>query len=223
VSGLISPAARAACKVAAAALESKASAYGIADTIVFALDDAQLLQSPETAAELAQLRAELDGRDEAARERWIERQIAQIGIRSVDFRNGMDMDLEAARELLAYQVAAARAMLGDAENYSETKLSWDVKVAESPEMYTIVIQRHAPGALTPHEARQRAEARVAELEQQLATARVVELGNDERAMLSFALDLADDQMASRGDEFTDEDQAAVSALRCLAAEGGERP
>jgi hypothetical protein len=34
-------------------------------------------------------------------------------------------------------------------------------------MYTIVIQRHAPGALTPHEARQKAEARVAELEKEL--------------------------------------------------------
>jgi hypothetical protein len=109
-------------------------------------------------AERDELIAELDGRDEEARERWIQKQLDETRIRAVDFRNGMEMELEAARELLAHQVAAARAMLGDAPNYTETRVSWDVKVAESPEMYTIVIQRHAPGALTPHEARQKAEA-----------------------------------------------------------------
>ncbi|WP_031030075.1 MULTISPECIES: hypothetical protein [unclassified Streptomyces] len=89
----------------------------------------------------------------------------------MDFRNGMHMEMEPARELLASWVAAARTMLGDAPNYTETKVSMDVKVAESPEMYTLVVQRHAPGALTPHEARQKAEARVAELEAQLAELR----------------------------------------------------
>ncbi|MGV9278122.1 hypothetical protein [Streptomyces griseosporeus] len=98
---------------------------------------------------------------EAAAQQWIQKQLDETGIRAMDFRNGMHMELEPARELLAAQVAAARAMLGDAPNYSETKLEFDVKVAESPELYTIVIQRHAPGALTPHEARQRAEARLA--------------------------------------------------------------
>lgn len=107
---------------------------------------------------------------EAASQQWIENQLEQTGIRSMDFRNGTHMELEPARELLAHWVAAARTMLGDAPNYTETKLSMDVKVAESPEMYTLVIQRHAPGALTPHEARQKAEARVAELEQQLREA-----------------------------------------------------
>lgn len=101
--------------------------------------------------------------DEAAGQQWIQKQLEQTGIRAMDFRNGMHMELESARELLAHQVAAARAMLGDAPNYTETKLEWDVKVAESPEMYTIVIQRHAPGTLTPHEARQKAEAQHADL------------------------------------------------------------
>lgn len=100
---------------------------------------------------------------QAAAERWIDKQLAETGIRSMDFRNGVHMELESARDLLAHQVAAARAMLGDAPNYTETKLEWDVKVAESPEMYTIVIQRHAPGALTPHEARQKAETQLAEV------------------------------------------------------------
>jgi hypothetical protein len=107
---------------------------------------------------------------QAAAQQWIQKQLDETRIRSMDFRNGMHMDLEPARELLAHQVAAARAMLGDAPNYTETKLEWDVKVAECPELYTIVIQRHAPGALTPHEARQKAEARVAELERELAQA-----------------------------------------------------
>ena len=108
---------------------------------------------------------------QAAAQQWIQKQLDQTGIRAMDFRNGVHMELEPARELLAHQVAAARTMLGDAPNYTETKVEWDIKVAESPEMYTLVVQRHAPGALTPHEARQKAEARVTELEAQLANAR----------------------------------------------------
>lgn len=106
--------------------------------------------------------------DQAAAQQWIQKQLDETGIRSMDFRNGMHMDIDVARDLLAHQVAAARSMLGDAPNYTETKVEFDVKVAESPETYTIVIQRHAPGALTPHEARQKAEARAAELEHQVA-------------------------------------------------------
>jgi hypothetical protein len=95
---------------------------------------------------------------EEAAQQWLRRQEKEMGIRCADFRNGMHMEMEPAREMLARFVAAARTMLGDAPNYTETKLQMDVKVAESPEMYTIVIQRHRPGALTPHEARLRAEA-----------------------------------------------------------------
>ncbi|MFD5848336.1 hypothetical protein [Streptomyces chartreusis] len=104
---------------------------------------------------------------EAAAQQWIDKQLEETGIRSADFRNGVHMDIASARELLAHQVAAARAMLGDAKNYSETKLEFDVKVAESPELYTIVIQRRGPGVLTPHEARLKAEDRVAELEAEI--------------------------------------------------------
>lgn len=95
---------------------------------------------------------------EEAAQQWLRRQEKEMGIRCADFRNGMHMEMQPAREMLARFVAAARTMLGDGPNYSETKLEMDVKVAESPEMYTIVIQRHGPGVLTPHEARQRAEA-----------------------------------------------------------------
>lgn len=100
---------------------------------------------------------------EAAAQQWIDKQLAETGIRSMDFRNGMEMEMEPAREILAHWVAAARTMLGDAPNYTETKLSMDVKVAESPEMYTLVIQRHAVGALTPHEARLQAEQATADV------------------------------------------------------------
>ncbi|MFI1161415.1 hypothetical protein [Streptomyces sioyaensis] len=117
--------------------------------------------------------------DDEAAERWIQQQLDQTGIRSMDFRNGMEMELEPARELLGHWVAAARAMLGDAPNYTETPvaidnsetLSMDVKVAESPEMYTLTIQRHAPGTLTPHQARMKAEG---ELERLRATIARVE-------------------------------------------------
>lgn len=42
----------------------------------------------------------------------------------------------------------------------------------------------------------------------------------ESQFLTFALDLAADAMASRGDEFTDDDEAALASLRRMAAEGG---
>lgn len=113
----------------------------------------------EIEADRDQLLAELGGRDEEARERWLQKQEEQLGIKWADFRAGRwEMDLAAGREFAAAYVAAARALLGDAPNYSQTKLEFDVKIAESPEIYTLVVQRHAPGALTPHEARQQAEA-----------------------------------------------------------------
>jgi hypothetical protein len=59
--------------------------------------------------------------------------------------------------------------------------------------------------------------------------RVTELGAEverqtltgaEREFLSFALELADDQVLDRGDEFTDEDRAALESLKRLATEAG---
>lgn len=100
---------------------------------------------------------ELDDRDAEARERWIQKQLEETGLRAVDFRNGMHMDIEPAREMCAHWVGAARAMLGDAPNYSETPVEMEVKVGESPERFAFILQRVAFGALTPHEARQKAE------------------------------------------------------------------
>ncbi|WP_051096276.1 hypothetical protein, partial [Streptomyces sulphureus] len=107
-------------------------------------------------AERDELLIELDGRDAEARERWVQKQMDETGLRSMDFRRGVTMEIEPARELLAHWVGAARAMLGDAPNYTET-IAMDVKVAESPERYTLVVQRVAPDALTPHQARRLAE------------------------------------------------------------------
>lgn len=109
--------------------------------------------------EVDELLAELDGRDEKARKRWIKKQQKALSLRSLEFREGRwEMALDDAREMAAAYTAMAKSLLGDGPNYSETKIEFDVKVAEQPELYTIVVQRHAPSALTPHEARQRAEA-----------------------------------------------------------------
>ncbi|WP_069885256.1 hypothetical protein [Streptomyces luteocolor] len=118
-----------------------------------------------------QLLAELGGRDEEARERWIQKQLDETGLKSLDFRNGVAMEIEPARELVAYWVGAARAMLGDAPNYTETPIEMEVKVGESPERFAFVLQRVAPGALTPHEARQQAEARAERAEAAIERAR----------------------------------------------------
>jgi hypothetical protein len=99
---------------------------------------------------------------EEAGNRWVQQQVDQTGIRAMDFRNGVEMELEPAREMVALWVGAARTMLGNATNYTET-IAMDVKVAESPEKYTLVVQRHGPGILTPHEARMKAEAHAGKL------------------------------------------------------------
>ncbi|MFD9443468.1 hypothetical protein [Streptomyces sp. NPDC060001] len=134
----------------------------LTDTLYDALYAITPYAEPHFADERAGLRDAVQAvLQHAGGQQWIQKQLDQTGIRAMDFRNGMHMEIATARELLAHWVAAARSMLGDAPNYTETKLKMDVKVAESPELYTLVIQRHAPGALTPHEARQKAEARIA--------------------------------------------------------------
>ncbi|MFJ9027591.1 hypothetical protein ACIRQP_03545 [Streptomyces sp. NPDC102274] len=110
-------------------------------------------------AERAALLAELGGRDDEARERWIEKQLDETGLKSMDFRTGMAMDIEPARDMVAQWVGAARAMLGDAPNYTETPVEMVVKVGESPERYAFTLQR--VGKVTPHQARQRAEGGLA--------------------------------------------------------------
>ncbi|WP_327655721.1 hypothetical protein [Streptomyces sp. NBC_00483] len=124
----------------------------------------------ELYAERDALLVELGGRDEEARDRWIEKQLAETGLKAMDFRNGMAMEIEPARELVAHWVGAARAMLGDAPNYTETPIEMEVKVGESPERFAFVLQRVAPGALTPHQARQRAEERADQAEELLRIA-----------------------------------------------------
>lgn len=92
---------------------------------------------------------------EASAQRWLNKQLAETGIRAMDFRNGASMELEPAREMVAHWVGAARGMLGDAPNYSETPIEMVVKVGEDPERFAFTLQR--VGKLTPHQARQQAE------------------------------------------------------------------
>lgn len=76
-------------------------------------------------------------------------------IRSMDFRNGANLELQPARDMVAYWVAAARTLLGGAENYSETTVEWDFSIPEDPQRYSFVVQK--VGKLTPHAARRIAE------------------------------------------------------------------
>lgn len=80
-------------------------------------------------------------------------------LRSMDFRNGAALELQPARDMVAYWVGAARALLDGAENYSETRV--DFGIPEDPQRYSFVVQK--AGKLTPHEARRQAEADLEEL------------------------------------------------------------
>ena len=73
----------------------------------------------------------------------------------------ISLDLIPPRELAALWVHCARGMLGDAENYSETRVdmpsaSMEVSRAGEFERFALIVQR--VGKTTPHEAREQAEA-----------------------------------------------------------------
>ena len=87
------------------------------------------------------------------------------------------LELQPANEMLKIWVAAMRGVLhgNGAENYVETEMrapaiSMDLRDKDTPyDSYTVTVQRRE--GTTPHEFRQRAEKRVAELEAELEQAR----------------------------------------------------
>jgi hypothetical protein len=105
--------------------------------------------------------------EQQALDQMAEHFLNETRIRSMDFRNGASMDIEPARELVAHWVGAARAMLGDAPNYSETEIDFgredpsgyemEIKLAGELDGYVFRVQRR--GKLTPHQARKLAEDR----------------------------------------------------------------
>jgi hypothetical protein len=117
--------------------------------------------------------------EDEAINRMAETFVEETRIRSMDFRDGLSMDLEPSRTLAALWVGAARGMLGDAPNYSETEIDFGLadppgvematRLAGEVERYVFRVQRR--GKLTPHQARQAAEARADAAEATLAAAR----------------------------------------------------
>jgi hypothetical protein len=99
--------------------------------------------------------------DDEAIDRMAKHYINETHIKALEIRDGANLELKPAQDMVALWVAAARTMLGDAENYSETpvglpsSVSMDVKLAGEYEMFTLTVQR--AGKLTPHQARIKAE------------------------------------------------------------------
>lgn len=112
--------------------------------------------------------AVIDVIDSDARANMLDHYVRQYAITSMDYRNGVTMDLKPAREMVAHWVAAAVAYLEGAPNYvtvdqdtEDPGITMGVGLAGAGERYSFTLQRVAPGKLTPHEARQRAENRLA--------------------------------------------------------------
>lgn len=100
--------------------------------------------------------AALEVFDEDARQKVADELMEATRLRSMEIRNGgFSMDVEPAREIATEYVAAARAMLGGAENYSETPVEFTVGLA-GQERYVLVVQRAEKP--TPHQMRKKAEA-----------------------------------------------------------------
>lgn len=96
-------------------------------------------------------------------------------LKGLDIKDGVvTLETEPAREILLTLVAAMRGMLDEygAKNYLETEItapsvSIDLQYGQNTtDSYTVTIQRRRRP--TPHEFRMQAEARVAELERELA-------------------------------------------------------
>lgn len=92
--------------------------------------------------------------DEDAVNRLGQQYVEESRLRSLDFRDGGRMELEPAKEAAAMWVGAARGMLDGtgAPNYVEMTIG----IGEDRERYVFTVQR--AGKLTPHQARERAEA-----------------------------------------------------------------
>lgn len=112
--------------------------------------------------------------DETAIERMAQHYVDDTHIRSMEFRNGAELDLVPAQDMVAVWVATARTMLGDAPNYSETrvdlpaeKVEMELKLAGELDRYVFTVQR--AGKLTPHEARVQAEAKLVEMQDLLGS------------------------------------------------------
>lgn len=107
--------------------------------------------------------------DQDAQNKLVADMMERTRIRSMEIRGGgFDMDIDSAHEITAAFVAAARTMLGDAPNYSETPIKHEVKVAESPESYIYVLTVQRAEKPTPHQMRQRAEKERDEVREALA-------------------------------------------------------
>jgi hypothetical protein len=106
-------------------------------------------RAEQARAEADELRAELERRITADAEALAD----QTLMRGLTVERGkLELNLIPPREIVAVWVHAAREMLGDAPNYVEM----EVKLAGEVEGFAFVLQR--VGKLTPHEARQQAEA-----------------------------------------------------------------
>jgi hypothetical protein len=110
----------------------------------------------EQRAEVERLRGELATLADEGADRMAERLLEDTRMRALQIREGKaELEIEPARELAAIWVGVARTMLGDAENYSETPVEFEVGLAGERERYALIVQR--VGQLTPHEARRQAE------------------------------------------------------------------
>jgi hypothetical protein len=92
--------------------------------------------------EHGEMRAKLAKLGDKAVKRLAKQMADQSRIKALSIRNGVaTLEMDEARELCAAYVGAARTMLTGAENYSETRVDFAVKVAESPERYVLTVQR----------------------------------------------------------------------------------
>lgn len=143
--------------------------------------------------------------------------------------NGIAVDLDRVEEVVAGIRDAARQATAqpadDDEQPTEDRQDHPAaelyvllrKAGEDRETAQQLIYAHAAMAVRQHQALYGAEASAAGRQDTQTTTDEAPLTAADRQFLTFALDLADERMANRSDEFEDDDHAALARLRRLAA------
>lgn len=179
------PAERAALRVAQAATMTPDASYDMTSAIVFALGSAQLLQSPETAAELEALRSELSGRKRAYADA-----VASVA-RLVKERT--ELEKWAAADRTERDQLRARVAELEAETYVAPSPSCTRCYGADAVRFVDKGGATSPCRVCGPSECERLRARVAELEQQLTTARnagyaaAIEVMRQEKLPMSVGL------------------------------------
>ncbi|MFI6140393.1 hypothetical protein ACIBCC_19660 [Streptomyces griseus] len=137
---------------------------------------------------------------------------ARMAARNVTLSGGPLMSLPLNRRV-GFAISDPGAITPRGDDYREPLHAWQARAVAS-----VLPEATEADRLPAESDRLSGDLTGANLALSKGSAPVIELSKAEQQFLAFALELAADQMASRGDEFDDADEAALERLRTLTGE-----